>query len=257
MKKTNRALSSTLLSPHNTFITRVLDTAVYKGDLSTFPTSGKYVFLSLLPFELWLYHSLKIMFPNAWPLRLPVFFHCLLGASSIIFHHVLFFGSPFTWVPLPTYANLSLLWFLLCRSFPKFLPSTSFAPQYFSFRNFICTQDFSYALYGNHPNVYLHNRCLQNYKSVFAIAHQASPLHCLTTNLNQQNCKWLNSSSIPWTIFPRSLGTPRQSSNFIYFRSSVQNFSKAALMGKYTLISVEWDEVTPDDLYLRKTLHWR
>lgn len=90
-----------------------------------------------------------------------------------------------------------------------------------------------------------------------AIAHQASPLHCLTTNLNQQNCKWLNSSSIPWTIFPRSLGTPRQSSNFIYFRSSVQNFSKAALMGKYTLISVEWDEVTPDDLYLRKTLHWR
>lgn len=257
MKKTNRALSSTLLSPHNTFITRVLDTAVYKGDLSTFPTSGKYVFLSLLPFELWLYHSLKIMFPNAWPLKLPVFFHCLLGASSIIFHHVLFFGSPFTWVPLPTYANLSLLWFLLCRSFPKFLPSTSFAPQYFSFRNFICPQDFSYALYGNHPNVYLHNRCLQNYKSVFAIAHQASPLHCLTTNLNQQNCKWLNSSSIPWTIFPRSLGTPRQSSNFIYFRSSVQNFSKAALMGKYTLISVEWDEVTPDDLYLRKTLHWR
>lgn len=50
--KTNRALSSILLSPHNAFITRVLDTAVYKGDLSTFPISSKYVFLSLLPFEL-------------------------------------------------------------------------------------------------------------------------------------------------------------------------------------------------------------
>ena len=170
--KTNIALASSLLSPHNAFITRVLHTAVYKGDLSPFPASGKYVFLSLLPFELWLFHSLKTMFPNAWPLKLPVFFHCLLGASSNIFHHVLFFGSPFTWVSLLTYADSSLLWFLLYRNFLKFLLSTHFAPQYFSFSNFICTQDFSYALYGTHPNVYVHNRCLQNYKSVFAIAHR-------------------------------------------------------------------------------------
>ena len=134
-----------------------------------------------------------------------------------------------------SYADSSLLWFLLCRSFPKFLPSTHFAPQYFSFSNFNCTQDFSYALYGNHPNVYLHNRCLQNYK---CHCSSGSPLHCLTTNLNQQNCKWLTSSSISWTTFPRSLGMPRQSSDFIYFRYLAQNFSKAALMGKNTLISV-------------------
>lgn len=138
MKETNRALSSIPTFPHNAFITRVLDTAVYKGSLSP-SQSSKYVFLSLLPFELRLYHSLKTMFPNAWPLKLLYFplpswsiKHCFSSCFIlwISFHECLFLPMPIHLCCDFFYVEASQKFYLQHLLLPNISPlAISFAPK--------------------------------------------------------------------------------------------------------------------------------
>ena len=127
-----------------------------QGDLSPFPTPVRYVFLSFLPFELWLSHSLKTMFPNAWPLNLPVFFHCLLGAPAIVFIvfyslHLLSLECLF--LPMPIHLCCDFFYVEVSQSFYlqhillpnisplaiSFAPKTSAMPSMETIQMSICT----------------------------------------------------------------------------------------------------------------------
>lgn len=75
----------------------------------------KHIFLNHLPYEFWLYHSIKVMLPNIpkWCPKSPAFFHCLPGGLTSHFCHI----SPSDFYAVPS----SWLLFFHVQAFPKLL----------------------------------------------------------------------------------------------------------------------------------------
>lgn len=150
------------------------------------------MFLNHLPYEFWLYHSIKVMLPNIpkWCPKSPAFFHCLPGGLTSHFCHILssdFYAVPSSW-----------LLFFHVQAFPKLLPSIHFPLKYFSFSNFLCIQDLSYTLWIIQTYTSNQQHPLEPDNSIcFCSSGMSTSPHYLIITLNQLTCEWPNSSSLP------------------------------------------------------------